>query len=271
MKNIILTLIFACLSGNLLAASPEKVYTVGVVPQQSASKLAKTWGPLLKHVSDQTGIKLRFTTAPDIPEFEKRLSKGEYDFSYMNPYHYTVFSAKPGYQALMNAKDKRIKGILVVRKDSNITGLEELAGEKLAFPSPAAFAASILTRGEFSQRDIAITPEYVSSHDSVYRTVAKGLYPAGGGVMRTLKALSPDIQEQLRILWTTPGYTPHALAAHPDIDADVAEKFTDAMISLADSETGKKLLVPLKINGWQKASDSDWDDVRKLDIRLLDG
>ena len=270
MKKIILTFLFLVLSNSLLAADPDKIYTVGVVPQQSASKLAKSWGPLLKYVSDQIGIKLRFATAPNIPEFEKRLANGEYDFSYMNPYHYTVFSAKPGYKALMNAQDKRIKGILVVRKDSNINSLEELDGQKLAFPSPAAFAASILTRGEFSQRNIAITPVYVSSHDSTYLSVVKGLYPAGGGVVRTLNALSPEIKEQLRILWTTPGYTPHAIAAHPDMDADIAEKFTLSMIDLNNSEAGKKLLVPLKIKGWQKASDSDWDDVRKLNINLLD-
>ena len=267
--NGLIILLLMVFSLQAMAANEQRSYTFGVVPQQSATKLAKVWVPVLKNIEKQTGIKLRFTTAPNIPEFEKRVKAGQYDFSYMNPYHYTVFSKTPGYRAMAHARDKRIKGIMVVRKDSTATKLEELKDQKLAFPSPAAFAASILTRGEFSTRNIAIQPDYVSSHDSVYRSVAKGLYPAGGGVVRTFNAVNPLIHDQLKILWTTPGYTPHAIASHPDVSSDVVNKITEAFTAMDKTDAGKKLLNTLKVKGWQKASDAEWDDVRKLNIELL--
>ena len=49
--------------------NPKKVYTFGIVPQQSASRLAEQWGPLLEYLSDKSGIELRFKTAPSIPKF----------------------------------------------------------------------------------------------------------------------------------------------------------------------------------------------------------
>ena len=42
-----------------------------------------------------------------------------------------------GYQAVARARDKRIRGIIVVPKDSPIESLAELDGKELAFPAPA--------------------------------------------------------------------------------------------------------------------------------------
>lgn len=251
-------------------AEDQPVLIFGIVPQQSASKLAQAWGPLLKHIGSESGVKLRFATAPDIPTFEQRLAAGKYDFAYMNPYHYTIFSQTPAYQAIAHAEDKLIRGIVVTHADSPHTRLEDLADNTLAFPSPAAFAASILTRNELMRRQIPFTAKYVSSHDSVYRSVAKGLYPAGGGVIRTLNAVDPEVRKQLRVLWTTPGYTPHAIAAHPRVPEKTISKIQTVMMNLDKNTVGRSLLKPLNIKGWQAAQDSDWDKVRALDIKLLD-
>lgn len=213
------------------SAAPQ-VFTFGVVPQQAASRLARLWVPVLKHLEGRTGFAFRFRTAPDIPEFERRLAAGDYDFAYMNPYHYTVFSRAPGYRALARAKDQPLKGILVVRKDSPIQEPRDLAGATLAFPAPAAFAASVLTRAYLTRQGIAFTPKFVASHDSVYLAVVKGLYPGGGGVIRTFDSLEPAVRESLRILWTTQGYTPHAFATHARIPGEIVRRLTAAMLAM---------------------------------------
>jgi len=253
------------------AAMAEPVtLSFGIVPQQSASKLARLWTPILNYLGEQTGYRLRFRTAQDIPAFERRLAAGEYDLSYMNPYHYTTFHRASGYEALARAKDKRIKGIIVVRKDSPVKNLREFSGQTLAFPSPAAFAASVLPRAWLNTEGIPITPKYVSSHDSVYRTVARGLYPAGGGVIRTFNNVDPTISEQLRILWTTRPYTPHAIAAHPRVPTQVVQRLRQAMLAMDRDPQGIRLLATIRIKGFERGEDRDWDDVRALGIDLLD-
>jgi phosphonate transport system substrate-binding protein len=244
-------------------------FTFGIVPQQSAAKLAENWGPVLAYLGDRSGTELKFRTARDIPEFERRVAGGEYDFAYMNPYHYTVFSRKPGYRAFAKAANQPIRGILVVRVDSPIQSPAELAGTTVAFPAPAAFAASVLTRAYLTNAGIPFTPKYVSSHDSVYRAVAKGLYAAGGGVIRTLDSVAPDVRAQVRILWTSDAYTSHAFAAHPRVPAAIVTALTKAMMEMGDTDTGRTLLAPLSIGGFESATDPDWDDVRALGIDLL--
>ncbi len=244
--------------------------TFGIVPQQSAKKLARLWTPICNYLSEKTGTTIQFSTAKDIPTFEKRLLKGQYDIAYMNPYHFTVFNQKPGYQAIANQKDKRIKGIVVVAKDSEITSLSQLNNKSLAFPSPAAFAASVLPRAKMKSDGMEIDPKYVSSHDSVYLNVSKGIFSAGGGVLRTFNNTNPEVKEKLRVLWTTPGYTPHAIASKPNLDAATLEKIKQALIGMNTDPEGKKLLKTINFKGLQAANNSDWDDVRALNITLLD-
>ncbi|MEM7379056.1 MAG: PhnD/SsuA/transferrin family substrate-binding protein [Pseudomonadota bacterium] len=99
--------IAAALCFTLSGAIQAETVTLSVVPQQSASKLARLWTPIVVYLSEKTGHDVRFATAKDIPTFEQRLSEGQYDLAYMNPYHYTVFSAAPGYEAFARQNNSR--------------------------------------------------------------------------------------------------------------------------------------------------------------------
>ena len=252
-----------------LRAQETRTLSFGIVPQQSATKLASLWTPICEYLSQQTGYRFVFKTAKDIPTFEKRLAAGEYDIAYMNPYHYTVFSIDPGYRAFARETGKSIRGILVVKKDSPYQSIGELAGKTLAFPAPAAFAASVLPRAFLRKSGIEITPKYVSSHDSVYLTVSKGLYPAGGGIQRTFDNMPAATRGKLRILWTTPEYTPHAFAARPQLSAAVVNAVAGALTAMGTDAEGRELLKNLNFKPLGPARDQDWDDVRELGIELL--
>jgi len=245
-------------------------YEFGVVPQQSASQLAEDWGPLLAEVGRRAGVTLVFHTTANIPLFEEHLGKKEYDFAYMNPYHYVVFHKAAGYLAYAKEKDRKIKGVIVVRKDSAYKHLQDLRGKEVAFPAPAAFAASIMTQAEFGRHTIAIKSKFVSSHDSVYRAVAAGLAEAGGGIPRTFEAMPAEIHDQLRVLVETPSFTPHAFAAQQRVPKAVVARVSAALLSLSDDEVGRTLLAAVSFkNGMAAAQDRDWNDIRQLDIKLL--
>lgn len=266
MKKIILSLL---LSLHCTFVSAENTLVFGIVPQQSASKLAQLWNPIFEEISRETGLNVQFATAPDIPTFEKRLALGEYDIAYMNPYHYVVFNKSGGYKALAKVKDKQLKGIIVVAKNSAFKTFDDLNNTTIAFPAPAAFAASIITQSDLAKRNVNFTAKYVSSHDSVYRTVVKGIYPAGGGVLRTLNTIPKEIRDQLTVLWTTKGYTPHAIATHPRVTEDDAQKIQLALTAMGNNAQGQKLLNRIKIKEFENASDSDWDDIRELNLSQL--
>jgi phosphonate transport system substrate-binding protein len=267
LRHALLLIIFSL---PVSASDESKSYSFGVVPQQSASQLVASWSPLLTYLSEQTGVKLQFKTAKDIPDFESRLVAGEYDFAYMNPYHFTFFNRKPGYGALVLCKNQPIQDVLLVHKDISIESLRDLEGQTLAFPAPAAFAASVLPRAELNLQHIKFITKYVSSHDSTYLGVAKGLFSAGGVVKRTFNNTSPEVKEQLKILWTSVLFTTHAIAVHPSVDDEAHQRVQRILVEMIKSSVGKDLLTSLKIKkGFRKATDADWNDVRALNIDLL--
>ncbi len=248
-----------------LMAKPQLIF--GVVPQQSAAKLAEQWQPLLDRWGELAGVELKFATARDIPTFEKRLAAGEYDVAYMNPYHFTLVNQTPGYTAIAHAKDKKITGILVTKADWK-GDLQDLQQQTIAFPAPRAFAASIINQSELTQKGIVFDTKYVGSHDSVYLGVAKGLYQAGGGVSRTFHSLNESVRNQLKILYKTAPYTPHAIAVSHSVVTETREALQNSIETLNRDAKAQGSFHLLNIKGFQHAEDKDWNDVVQLGISL---
>ncbi len=245
----------------------QKIWVVGVVPQQSAKKLTKLWKPFLHYISQKTGGKFSFRTAPNNKIFEQRTQAAEYDFVYFSPSHYVRFHKTANYNAIAKAKNKKIRGIIVVRKDCVMKSLTEIDQHQIGFPSATAFAASIIPRGVLHSKQIPFKTIYSRTHDNVYYGVANGFYHAGGGVVRTFNATDPKIKDKLRILWTSKSYTPHAIAAHQRVPNDVIKKFQNALVAMANDPKSSHLYKNMKIKqGFEPATNKDWDDVRKLGI-----
>jgi phosphonate transport system substrate-binding protein len=257
-------ILFVSFSSFAIAAQTDKPLLFGIVPQQSASRLAKMWVPFLARLSEETGLDIKFATMKDIPTFEECLAQGTYDLAYMNPYHYTIYSEKAGYRAFARQKDKLLQGIIVTRIDSPEKTLQDLRNRKIALPSPAAFGASVLPRAEMKSQGIDFEPVYVKSHDSVYRSVAAGFYPAGGGVQRTFNSMPEELRSQLRIIYRTQKYTPHAFAASGNLAPERVKAILQGMLKIA--QTDPELLEPIKMKGFEAATDRDWDDVRGLGL-----
>ena len=250
------------------SAGPKR-YTFGIGPQQSAAESVRIWAPVLTYLSEKTGYVFDFATAKDSAIFVQRAAQGEYDFIYINPNSYAVLpSSASGYKAFAKERDTKLKGIIVVRRDSSYQTLSDLKNTTLAFPSAAAFAATLIPLAHFAKEGIKVEAKFVSSHESVYLAIAKGIYPGGGGVIRTFDALSPSTRDQLRILWTSPGYAPHPFAAHSRVPNAVVEQVRDVLINMDKDPAAKPLLGQLAIKGMTVASDAEYDAIRALKLPI---
>lgn len=267
--------IWACLSlmvtmPLLAAAAPDAVFSFGIGPQQSTTELAKRWTPVLQYISEHAGVSLQFRTAKDIPTFQEQMREGSFDFAYINPYHYLAFRKAIPYTAFAHERDARLVGVLVVRKDSKLTQPSQLQGLTLAFPAANALAATWLPMHMLKQQGVEVTPQYVTSMDSVYRSVAKGLFPAGGGEMRTLGAIDPEIKNQLRVLWTSESLPPFPFVAHPRVPKEIVSRVQRAMLEMEQHAPGLALLASLNFKGVEATNDAAYEEMRKLNIKPVE-
>lgn len=224
------------------------VYSFAVVPQFTPERIQRTWRPLLAAVEQRSGVHLRLEVPRNIPEFERHLYAGAYDFAYMNPYHLIVAHRLQGYRPLVADISRRMHGIVVVRRNGPIDSIEALADRRMAFPAPHAFAATLLVRAQLHRRfGITVRPWYVVNHSSVYLDVALGLAPAGGGVLATLQLQPETVQQRLRVLYRTPGAPTHPIAVSPHVPEPVVRRVTQALLDLANSAEGQALLAAVPI------------------------
>jgi phosphonate transport system substrate-binding protein len=243
-------------------AAPEKIYSIGVVPQFEQRKLYAIWKPIVDDLSKRTGLTFNLVTTLKIQDFEKAIVRGEFDFAYINPYHVIQAHDTQGYIPLV-ADAMPLRGIIVVRKDSPIQKPEELNGKVVAFPSPNALGASMLVRSELDQiHHLTITPLYVTTHSSVYLHVAKDLAAAGGGVEKTLQEQDESIRSQLRVIYTTRPCPSHPVAAHPRVSKEVREKVRKALLAMNESSEGKELLLKIPAKQLIPVNYADYEAMR---------
>mgnify|MGYP001823989483 FL=1 len=244
--------------------------SVGVVPQFDARHITRVWQPILEEISRLSGIALELQTSSSIPEFEQQFASGAYDFAYMNPYHAILAHQKQGYEPVVRDAGRSLHGIIVVRKDSALTSVEQLDGETVAFPAPNALGASLIPRAEFASKfGIDINENYVKSHSSVYLNVLLGKAAAGGGVQKTLSQQPEEVRAQLRVLYETIGVAPHPLTAHNRVDTHTRDRIREAFLKLGRTDAGKDLLkkIPMKTIGI--ASIEDYESLRKMDLEAF--
>ena len=254
---------FTVLSSNILILMitevyAQPIYRIGVVPQYESRRIEEIWTPIITQISKDTGLKFELIGSASIPEFEKKIHAGKFDFAYMNPYHLIVANESQGYLPLIRDIKRKLFGIVVVRKNSSYQSVKDLDGKTIAFPAPNALGASLLPRAEFEKTyAININPRYVKSHSSVYLNVALGQVDAGGGVQKTFGQQPENIKDALRILYRTEKVPPHPLTYHPRISIKVVESVQRAFLELNGKPEGNSLLskIPIKQAGITKLSD----------------
>ena len=246
---ITLVQLFLCCS-----VSAETHYTLSVVPQFTGTAVHRDWTPIIKYIESKTGYRLRLKIYDSIPGFEKGFLKGVPDFAYMNPYHAVMAKDAQGYEPILRNNKRLLSGIVVVRKDSPVENVQQLNGKNIAFPSPNAFAASLYMRALLREKEnIDFTAVYSGTHSNAYRQTLAGQTSAAGAVVRTLRKERKEVQDNLKVIYKTPGFPSHPLTAHKRVPVNVIKAIQSAFLELDQTDKGKKLLEPVLLSHPVKA------------------
>jgi phosphonate transport system substrate-binding protein len=255
------------------ARAEDPVYEFGVLPQVATAKLAEQWVPFLDKLSEASGVKLKFVTAPTISDFGTRAAAGSYAFYYHNTLAYVQQDDK--YTAFAREVGARTKGVLVVSKSSKVSKLSDLKGGTVAIPSAGSFGAAVLPLfaiqregGLDLQKDLKVV--VAGSHEAGYQAVLQGKATASGGLTRTFELMPAADKAKLKVFYTTKDYSPLPFAARKDVPADAVAKVQKALVAFSKDPANAPILEALNMKkGFEAAQPSDWDDVRQARDELV--
>ncbi|MCK9337250.1 MAG: phosphate/phosphite/phosphonate ABC transporter substrate-binding protein [Arcobacteraceae bacterium] len=248
----------------------KKTYIFGIHPLHNPKRLFEVYQPLVDYLNaNLKGVTITLEASTNYNEYDKKLFSGHFDFSLPNPYQ-TVQSTKHGYVIFGKmGDDHNFKGIILVRKDSNIKEISDLKGKSVSYPAPTALAATMMPQQFLHDNGIDINRDiknlYVGSQESSIMNVflkesdAAATWPPPW--IAFIKE-RPEVAQEVEIKWETSYLPNNGLVARKDIDPVLISQVASLMFDLHKTKEGKEILKPMELSKFEKADDSTYDLVR---------
>lgn len=254
-------------------AWPAKI-KLGVIPTEGAADSAKRFQVLSDHLAKVLGIEVEVFTASDYAGVITAMANKHIDFAYFGPKSYTEAAEKAGAEALAMEIGEDGKpgysGIIITRKDSGITTMEQAKGKTFAFTDPNSTSGFLVPNVLFA-RDLKVKPEeyfkevrFSGSHGASMLAVKNGgveVAATNDIDMARMIEKGSLAKDDFNILWTSELIPGAPFGARADLPTSLKAAFTGALMKFNQDKEGLKKLA---IGGYQYCDDTTYDIIRYL-------
>jgi len=229
----------------LLAAAPlvatgARLPAVFVVhPYDTPSRVYARFRPLTLWLGGVLGRPMRLVIATTYNEQIEMIATGRADYAYIGPTPYVLARARAPVEILAGEAEGGqafYQSALVVRTDSPIQRVADLAGRRIALGAEISMSSAVapkqmLAQAGLKRSDLAEVA-HLDRHERVALAVLHGDFDAGGLRLDIAKAYLP---RGLRILATSQPLPPHVIAASPEVPAEEARQVRLALLNPDDA------------------------------------
>lgn len=250
--------------------SQQHVYIFGVHPLHNPKRLFEVYQPMVDYINAHLiGGKLRLEASRDYASYDKKLAERHFAFALPNPYQ-TINAADHGYKIFGKmGDDQNFRGIILVRKDSNIKSVDDLRGKTVSYPAPTALAATMLPQWYLYAHGININKDiinsYVGSQESSIMNVYLGKSAAAATWPPPWEAFikqRPEIAQEVMIQWETTSLPNNGLVARRDVPDAIVKQVVQIITTLHTHEEGRKILREMHLSRYEKADETTYQSVR---------
>lgn len=250
----------------------KNVYILGIYAGENPNRTFEMYQPMVDYINARLkNSKLRIETSRNYHIFNEKLFSGHFDLSLANPYA-VVASVEKGYRIVGKMGDDDIfKGLVIIRKDSQINTINDLRGKVISYPDSTALAAAIMPQWYFHEHkldsDKDIKNSYVGSQESSIMNVylkksdAACTWPPP---WNNFIKKRPEMAEKLMVKWETPSLVNNGFVVRNDIPKNVVKEVSEILFSLQTSEEGRSILRVQGISRYEKADDNTYESVREF-------
>src|SRR2546427_4008996 len=221
--------------------SETRPLSFGVIIWRSPPLTAEFWNPILRYVSERSGVPLRLRVAPTGPGHTAMVRRGELNFLYSN-HNFIKENEESGYRVFGRPKGESQSGEIVVLKDSPIQSLADLEGKEVVFPHTAAFLGYHLPMDALLRKGIHVRPLFAGNQEGAMGQVKAGRVVAAGVNAEVMRAFAQRENIPYRVLWSSDKFLNLALSAHPSVPADTVKAVRTAFLQMANDPEGAKVL-----------------------------
>lgn len=254
----------------------SQIYILGVHPLHNPIRLFEVYQPLVDYLNKNLkNCEIKLRASRNYNAFDERLFNAEFHFALPNPYQ-TVEATKHGYTIFGKMGDDfNFKGIILIRKDSNIKNVMDLKGKIVSYPAPTALAATMMPQWLLYKNGLNVMTDieniYVGSQESsimnVYlgKSIASATWPPP---WLAFKKQRPKVAKDLIVKWETETLPNNGLVARNDVPKDVVTNVGKLIFNLHTHEEGRKILERMELSKYEPANDLTYQSVRDFLIKF---
>jgi phosphonate transport system substrate-binding protein len=239
-------------------------YPFGVLNQHSVSLTAEYWNPILRYVSQKSGVSLKLKISASANQTTDLANRNALAFVYSNHF-FTPARQKLGFHVFARANDAGIRGVIAVREDSLVRDLEQLRDRRIAFPNPYAFVGYHLPMDALTARDIRVSPVFSANQEAAISLLRHVRIDAIGANESILESYARRSGLRYRVIWRSAPYPDLALMAHGSLAPGLIARVQQAFVNMKRDPEGRKILLEASRRigershpGFITASDADY-------------
>ena len=115
-------------------AAEQEPLTLGILPRRNATLTTELFTPLAEYLSRGLDREVRLVTSKDFETFQQDVMASRFDIVHYNPFH--AVRSSDQYRVIAHNEEfgrGTVAGALYVNKNSGITRVEQLRGQKIIF------------------------------------------------------------------------------------------------------------------------------------------
>jgi len=259
-----LTLIFVYAG----ARAEERPYSFGVISQRSPLLTAQYWNPILRYVSEKSGVPLALKLAKTGPDHAAMIGRGEFDFLYSN-HNFTRENDKVGYSVIARPIEEAIRGEIVVLEESPVRSFADLRGKEVVFPSAVAFVGYHVPMDALLRAGVKVQPLFAGNQEGAMGQLVSGRAPAAAVNSQIMRDFAKRQTVAYRVVWSSEPYLNIPVSAHPSVPKAKAAAVRAALVGMAQDAAGAGVLAESAAlikqappYGFVAAADREYDNVR---------
>ncbi|MCX8070660.1 MAG: phosphate/phosphite/phosphonate ABC transporter substrate-binding protein [Thermodesulfovibrionales bacterium] len=256
------------------------VIKVAILPLYSAITIYERYEPLMRYLSENTGYEFKLYIPKDFEDFISVVKSGKVDFSYQNPYVFSIISkdydikplaitigedAEDNKSPNKNLKEDSFRGVIIVRTDSNIKDINDLKGKKVLITSLKSAGGFLSQKIYLKQRGINVEKDMTLIDAKKQENVIFGVYrqeASAGFIRKSALVVWKDAidMSKIRVLVETEPLPNWPFAVARDLQPQLVSKVKALLVEL----NNKKILDSAKISGFKPASEEDFNKLRQF-------
>ena len=244
----------ALLAASALAVHAQQVFRVTTIPEEAATEQVRKFGPLVKYLEKQLGMKVEFIPVNDYPAAVEALVNTQVEMAWFGGFTHVQAQIRSGGKVIPLAQreeDTKFRSVFIAQVGSGIRTLADLKGKQVSFGSASSTSGHLMPRtflleaGIEPERDLRRVA-YSGAHDATIASVVSGRVDAAAldiTVWRKFVEEKKVDTGKVDVFYTTPPFYNYNWSVHADMPAALREKLTRALLELSlDTPEGKEIL-----------------------------